>query len=199
MANYPTENIMDNSSTQLTIAGTFFNQHIRNGKVIHEEKTPNLFINEGLIYALNCAFGTSVSAVTQISDFYIGLTTASRTWDALDKADDSSSAGIHTVGSEFISYTVSANTTNRPAWAPQALASRPSTITLSDSGFEATYDITGDDTIVGAFLIDEILKNGSGDDASSSLIAGSNFSTPRAVEIGDVFKVGYILTAASGS
>jgi len=179
--------------------GIFKTTLIRNGKVIEEVEHHNSFMNEGLIYALNCAFASFLpGAPTPIPDFYIGLGTANRIPNVLDKADDTGSAGIHTVSNEFETYTVAGNGTNRPKWAPQALATRPATITLSDAGFEVSYDITADGTVYGAFIIDAILKDGSGDTASNTIVANTNFPSPRAVETNDVYKVGYILSAEVG-
>jgi len=177
----------------LKLGGEFRFQQIRDGEVVDEGLAANLFVNEGLVYALNSAFADFVGgAPTPIGNFYIGLAQANRTWQASD-----SSATIHTVSTEFELY----DEATRGQWAPQQLAI-PGTIELSDSGAEATFTIGdlsgvgGQATIYGAFLISSNTKDGSSD-SGSTLVAGSNFTSPRVVFQSDVFKIGYILRAQS--
>jgi hypothetical protein len=177
--------------------GVFYIKHFRGGKLIHEENNSNIFVNEGLVYGLNAAFGASIGgAPAALANMYIGMTTVDRVWQGTDKADDSASGGIHTVGLEFTDYTTGGDATLRPTWVPQALADI-NNIELSDSGAEATFNITADDTVIGAFLISTNLKNGTLDDATALLLAGSNFGSARILYIGDVFKVGYVLQGST--
>jgi len=175
---------------QLAIGGEFYFEHYRNGKLIDSGKSHNLFVNEGLKYALNASFGVPVGgAPSQIANMYIGLSTANRNWAAGDIADT-----IHTVGLEFEDY----DELVRQEWLPQALATT-SSLTLTNSGAEATFTISADDTIYGAFIIDNNVKEGTSDTTSSILVAGSNFTAARVLYIDDVFKVGYSLTVEAGA
>lgn len=175
---------------QMNIGGIFYLDHYRDNKLIGSSETKNLFVNEGLVYALNSAFGVSVGgAPSPVSVWYMGLSTANRTWVAGDTA-----ATVHATSSEFELYDEAA----RPAWNPQALA-LTSSITLDDSGAEAEFtigDLTGlggSANIYGGFLISTAAKTGA-NDATAILAAGSNFNNaPRVVYENDVLKVGYIL------
>ena len=179
---------------QLVIGGEFYFQHFRKGKLIFEENRKNLFVNEGLVYALNSAFGVAVGgAPSPFAQLYIGLARDSRVWNASDVA-----ATINTVSNEFTLYNTASGL--RIPWAPQALAVSGS-IELNDTGAEATYiidDLTslgGSVNIYGGFLISAQPNNGSSD-ATATLVAGSTFSNaPRTLYEADVFKVGYILKA----
>jgi len=185
---------MNKQNEQFALGGEFYLIHERNGKVLMDTRDNpdhNIFVNEGLVYALNSAFGVSVGgAPSPYSNFYIGLSTANRTWQATDVAVD-----VHTVAAEFELYDESA----RPGWAPQALAN-VSAIELNDAGAEATYTISdlsgigGTANVYGGFLISAAAKDGS-QDATATLVAGANFASVRQLYQGDVFKVGYVLKA----
>lgn len=179
-------------NTELNIGGQFYVEHYRNGELIGKELSDNLFIDEGLIYALNSAFGVPVGgAPTQVTNLYIGLATSSRNWNSADTG-----ATIHTVSAEFELY----SSATRPAWDPQALASSGS-IEITDTGFEASYTITdltslgGQATITGAFLL--TTNDKTADEPGAELIAGSLFATSRVLFEADEFRVGYTLGAAS--
>lgn len=180
---------MDKQKIELAIGGEFYTQHFRNGKLIHEDKVDNLFIDEGLIYAINAAFGASVGgAPSVISQFYVGLSKSSRNWTSADLAST-----IHTVANEAEDYVEA----TRPQWLPQSLASS-GTLELNDSGAEATFTINADFTTYGAFLINAAAKDGTGDSAGGVILAaGSNFTSSRNLLINDVFKVGYVLAIES--
>lgn len=174
---------------KLKIGGIFSFKHYRDGVLIDQGENDNIFIDEGLIYALNVGFGAPVGgAPTVISNFYNGLATANRTWLGSETA-----AGIHTLAAETEAYA----SATRPEWSPQALASSGN-ILLTDTGFETTYNINANVTVYGAFMINASAKDGSSD-ATAVLVAGSNFTSPRLLEDGDVFKVGYSLSAQSGA
>jgi hypothetical protein len=177
------------------IGGKFHFKHFRNGELLDEGVSDNIYIDQGLINALNVAFANVLAgAPAPSAGFYIGLTQANRVFQSTDKADNTGNAGIHTIGNELENYSEVA----RPAWTPQNLAI-PGTIELSDSGFEGTFTITAVATVYGAFLIDALAKDGSADLVNNVLVAGSNFTNPRNLEIGDIFKVGYDLSAQSGA
>lgn len=189
--------------SKASIGGRFYLKQYRDGNRINaageiigdddDEDSPNLFIDEGLIYALNAAFGVSVGgAPTPYSELYIGLGLANRAWNGGDVA-----ATINTIADEFELY----DEATRPAWAPQSLASAGD-VQLSDGGFEATFTISdltsigGSADVYSAFLITASAKDGSGD-VTAKLMAGSNFTAMRTLYQADVFKVGYILQASS--
>jgi len=178
-----------NTIDKLDIGGVFYFKHYRNGKLIDSGNDHNVFIKEGLVYALNAGFGVPVGgAPSPINSFYVGLATANRAWSG-----DETGATIHATSLEAEGYSQSA----RPEWTPQALADT-SNIELSDAGAEVAYDITVGTTVYGAFMIDKSAKDGTSD-TGSVLVAGANFTAPRLLEINDVFKVGYTLSAQSGT
>ena len=173
------------SKSKLQIGGIFHVQHIRKDKIIDTFDSENMFVNEGLVYALNVAYAAMIAGVpSPSSNFYIGLSTANRSWTAGDTA-----ANVNTLSNELEDYSQAA----RPAWNPQTLAT-VSSIELNDTGFEAEYTLTADVSVYGAFLINAAAKDGSSDgNAGVLLSAGSNFPAVRNLFIGDTFRVGYIL------
>lgn len=185
---------MNTQKLKLAIGGEFYFVHERDGKVLEDTRNnpdKNIFVDEGLVYALNAAFGVSVGgAPTPYSNFYIGLSTANRTWQSTDTAVD-----VNTVAAEFQLYDEAA----RPGWLPQALANTTA-IELNDSGAEATYTVSdlsgigGVANVYGGFLISSAAKDGS-QDATATLVAGANFASVRQLYQADVFKVGYVLKA----
>jgi len=180
---------MDKQISTNAMGGIFYFKHYRNDKLIAEGKQHNVFVKEGLVYALNSAFAVSVGgAPSPLVSWYVGLSTANRQWNENDDA-----ANVHNDSNEFQGYSES----TRQLWLPQDLAI-PSNIHLSNVNAEATYNITTSATLYGGFIISNGSKAGTGD-TGSILAAGANFNdgvvdTPRAVLIGDVFKVGYVLS-----
>jgi len=153
------------------------------------DKNHNLFVDQGLVYALNVAFGQSVGGTPPlINAFFIGLSKIVNPWTNILDA-----ASVHVNTDEMELYDESA----RPQWSPNALGI-PGAIEVSDTGAEVTYTISdlggGSETIYGAFLINSAPKDGSSD-ATATLIAGSDFTSSRILVKDDVFKVGYILKA----
>jgi len=187
---------MKSEASPLDFGGKFYFKHFDSeGNLKGEGDMHNLFVDEGLVYALNTAFAVSIGgAPTPISQFYVGLSTANRAWLGGDNASN-----VHVNSNEFTLY----GSSYRPDWAPQTLAI-PGSIELSDDGHEATFNIDdlsgvgGSAILYGGFIISANQKNGSGD-STATMLSGSNFSSPRELFSNDVFKIGYVLKAESGT
>ena len=171
----------------LRVGGIFTWEHIRDGETIDKGEMKQIVVNEGLTYLINAALGAIVGgAPVPFTNLYIGLTTANRSFVAGDTG-----AGINATGQEFETY----DETARPAWAVQTLATT-SSIQVDNTGAEAVFTVGdlsgsgGSQIIYGAFITSSSTKSGSGD-ASSTLLCGKNFSSPRTLYTSDVFKVGY--------
>lgn len=186
----------------ITKGGYFPIEHYRDGKLIYKGEFKNRFINEGAAYVLNASLtGSLGGAPSPLSNIYMGLGLANRVWTGDEIADDVSTpgAGVHSVAQEFETY----DEASRPEWVPNALAT-PATLEVSDAGSECVFTIGdvsglpgGNAVIYSSFIMSTNTKNGSGDNASAILIAGTNFSDmgqePRIVYTGDVLRVGYRL------
>ena len=153
----------------------------------------NVFTKEGMAYLINSSLGVSVGgAPSPISQFYVGLSLANRNW-----SEDDVAATINAIANEFQDYTE----TTRPIYDPQALAT-PAALFLDDAGGEASFtmgDLSGSGgtiTIYGFFIISAAQKNGSSD-ATATLIAGENFTTPQVMSPGGTLSVGKKLTPSN--
>ena len=180
---------MKELNSRLAIGGKFYVKHYRDGKLLDSDESCNIFVDDGLVYALNVALGQSVGGTPAlIPTFYIGLSRANRTWQSTDNA-----ATINSVANEMELY----DELTRPAWTPSTLAV-PGAIEITDTGVEAEFTVSdlsgGTETIYGAFLISTSAKDGASD-GSATLIAGSNFSNTKVLSTADSFKVGYVLKA----
>jgi len=181
---------MNKSTNKFSIGGKFYYKHYRDGKLIAEEDLgDNLFVDEGLVYVMNSSLAVSVNgggAPNPLSNLYIGITKANRAWNAGDEA-----ATIAGIADEFQLY----NEASRPAWIPQNLATA-GTVELSNETAEAVFTINTATTIYGAMIISASPKDAS-QDGSATLICGRQFDSPRPLQTGDVFKVGYVLGVTS--
>lgn len=160
-------------------AGGYFTiEHIRDGKVIHTEDTPNIVVDEGLTYILDVA----LSNATQNANHYIGIFKNNYTPVAGDVAATFAGAGV----ANEISTEV--DETTRPAWTEAGVTSKTITNSASPAAFTANTTVS----VYGAFLISNNTMGGT----SGKLIAASKFAAVRNLVSTDVLNVTYTLTIA---
>lgn len=161
------------NSEGLNLRGWFTVQHIRNGKVIHEETFPNLVTTAGK----NIALDTYLAGSTYTAAFKLGL-----------KGTGSAAAGdtlaSHAGWSEVTAYTGNRGT---PSWSSASGGSKATSAAVS-------FSINGTATVAGAILV----HGGSatpGDTATGTLFSAGDFGASRSVISGDTLNVSYTLAA----
>lgn len=173
-------------------------EHFRNGEKIGEYEGNNGIVNQGL----NDVLGVQFDAVTQKTQWYIGLINLSgfSALDATDVYDDIDQAGNG--WDTFQSYTDANNgdsTTTRPAWTTDA----PSGQSITNSTTQAIFDITASGTVKGIFVVAGQNAQTKGDHSpgttppnilwSTALFSGGDV----AVSNGDQLKVTYTVNAST--
>lgn len=128
------------------------------------------FVNEGLDHVLDVVFSDG----SQDSTHYIGLKGAG----AVDATD---TLGSYSNWSEVTDYSG-----DRPAWTEGGVSSQ----SIDNSGSPASFSITGDVTVAGAF----ICNVASGD--VGKLYCAVDFSSSRTLASGDTLNVTYTISAA---
>ena len=151
------------------------------GKVKWTDTVPNLVVNAGLAYMA----GSSLTSVTQITTWYIGLYGAGAS-NTPAAADTMSS---HAGWTEVVPYS---NATRVACTFVTATTANPSVATNSAS--PAAYTINATSTVGGAFLTSGSAKSGT----TGTLFSASDFTSPgdRAVVSGDTLNVTYTLSLA---
>lgn len=161
---------------EIKVAGKYYGQIIRAGKVIDEWEDSNLVVNEGLNALLNIMFNNS----TQITTWYLGVFEANYTPVAGVTA-----ATIASASTECTAYT----STTRPEYVEAAASSQSTT----NSANRASFVFNATKTIYGAFLISSSTKNGT----SGTLFSAARFSSSKNVDSGDELLLTYAFTASS--
>lgn len=159
---------------RIKMGGVFnFVCYDNDGNVRWEDDAFNLVVNEGLDHNLDVLF----AGETQITTWYIGLTDSTPTVAAADTLSS------HSGWTEFDEYTG-----NR-----QEFVDVRSDRSVSNSASKASFPITTDGTVGGAFLCS--VSTGT---TGTLLSAAARTGGDRAVETGDTIEVTYTFSA-SGS
>lgn len=154
----------------------FLVECIRKGRVIELEYVHNLVPTEGLNYLLSA--GTA--AGTQIPIWFCGIFEANYT-----PVSGDTMATFPSLATESTAYTEA----TRPEWveAPPAAGS------ITNSASKAVFTINATKTFFGAFLSSSSVKGGIG----GILLSASKFSTPKAMDNGEILRLTGILTSVS--
>jgi len=168
----------DEGSRNFKVGGVFSYEHIRDGEVIASGVTPNIVVDEGLNYILD----TSLSAGSQLVNFYIGIYSNNYTPQATDVMATFAGAGVAN------EVTTLVDETTRPAWSEVGVVAKALTNTASPAVFTANASVN----VYGAFLSSDNTMTGT----TGSLIAASKFTAVRALLDTDVLNVTYTLTIA---
>ena len=144
------------------------------GRLKWVEEFDNIVVNEGLNHLLDSA----LAGQTQITSWYVGLK-----GNGIPAATDSMAS--HGTWSEDQNYSEA----NRQAWTPNGAASGQS---VSNSSAKATFSISANTTIYGAFLASNSTKGGT----SGKLYAAGNFASSKTLGAGDQLLVTATFTTA---
>jgi hypothetical protein len=153
----------------------------KDGNVKWTDENHNLVVNGGLQYMC----GTSLTSVTQITTWYIGLYGAASS--NTPAAGDTMSS--HAGWTEIVPYS---NATRPACTFATATTANPSVATNSAS--PAAFTINATATVGGAFLTSNNTKSGT----TGTLFSAADFSSPgdRSVVSGDTLNVTYTLSLA---
>lgn len=167
----------------VALAGVVTLKHYRREKLIYEEVSKNLIVNQGLDHFLNVVMG----ATAKITTWYVGIFTNNVTPAAADvPSSQLGAAGTYGEGQDA-DYDLPL--TNKPEY-----IDAPSTAqVMSNSGTPAAFTIAATLTIYGAFISSVSAKTAT----TGTLLAAKQFDASRAVIDNDVLSVQYDITAAS--
>lgn len=162
--------------SNLSVAGRYDCQLVRDGKIIDEWSQENLVVNEGLNALLNIMFNAS----TQVTTWYCGLFEGNYTPVATVTA-----ANIASASTELTAYVAA----TRPEYNEAASSAQA----ITNSANRANFVFNATKTVYGAFLISTNIKNGT----TGTLFSAARFPTSKSVESGDELLLTYTITAAS--
>lgn len=142
------------------------------------QATPNLIVNEGLVFMLNTAFGTRPKTPKFYIALFNGAASVEPTWTAQNFAS---------VAGEIVSMSEGYTSATRPEWTPTDTDSN----TIGNMNAPAKLNIATSSsiTVTGAALLTASNKGGT----TGSLISATRYPASRVLQNGDTFEVGYQL------
>lgn len=165
--------------SQIFLRGVFEHDVRRNGELLGKMVDTNLIVDQGLDYILNVAYrGSGVQA--QLSTWYLGIYEG-----VYAPTGNEVAADIHTLSTETTTYTPA----TRPEWVEGTVSGQA----LTNSASRATFTMTADKTIRGAFLISNNTKEG----GVGTLSSAAEFGTARALLNTDELLLTYSIQASS--
>lgn len=158
--------------------GYFTVEHIRNGEVIHRQKSDNIVVDEGLTKILDSA----LSGGTPVTTWYVGIFKNNYTPVAADVA-----ATFPGVG-KANEITTEIDETVRPTWTEAGVTAKSITNSASPAVFTANTTVSA----YGAFMASINTLGGT----TGTLLAASKFASVRNLLATDVLNITYTLTIA---
>lgn len=161
------------------MAGRFFANVIRDGKVIYKDEigSPNVVVDEGRNHMLATEFLQAASVPTWYIGIYINTVSPVASYTA---------ASVVATAGETEAY----DEADRLTWVP--VADGPN-IKVDNSDSPAIFNINGNVTVRGAFLTSVNTKSST----SGTLMACANFGTPRALVAADQLVITYEIASTS--
>lgn len=165
-------------SEQIEVKGFQWDLEIlsEQGEVTHKESQHNLIPTQGMDFLVRSPFGDTAP----ISTFYLGLFRGNYIPTPATSAVD-----IPTNMNEFVEYSEA----ERPLWERSFAA--PSS--MDNAASKASFTITQDRTIYGAFLVSDPTKGGN----SGLVLSCVRFASPQTVTAGQVVNLSGGLTYIS--
>lgn len=146
------------------------------GNIAHKETRFNLIPSQGMDFLVRSPFGDTAP----VSTFYLGLFRGNYVPTPATSAVD-----IPTNMNEFVEYSEA----QRPSW--DRSFSAPSS--MDNSASKASFTVTQDRTIYGAFLVSDPVKGGN----SGLVLSCVRFASPQTVTAGQVVNLSGGLTYIS--
>ncbi|WP_347455705.1 hypothetical protein [Acinetobacter thermotolerans] len=144
------------------------------------ERAENLVVNEGISHILNVALGGKAKAAKYYLALFSGSTAPAPTWTA---------ANFAAVASEIVSGTEGYTNATRPEWTP--VDTNGNSIDNMAAAAQLTIATSGTLTVTGAALLTNATKGGT----TGTLISASKYPVARTFQNGDIYEIGYRLSA----
>jgi hypothetical protein len=157
------------TNSKIGLDGAFTFDHIRNGEIIHSEVSPNIVVDEGLIYAL----GTSLGSVPQKTNWYMGLYSNNYTPVAGDTGA--------TIVASAAEVTTAYDEGTRPVWTPTATTSKTA------ENLAQTFTFNTPTTVYGGMIISGATKGSTTD----TLFCATKFAAARNFQAADILQLTY--------
>lgn len=168
---------------KIGITGIVNLKHYRAGKLIYQETSQNLIVDQGLNHFLNVVMGVDA----KITTWFVGIFVNNVTPAAADTpAAQLGAAGTYGEGQDA-DYDLPL--TNKPEYIDAPATAK----VMSNSGTPASFTIAATLTIFGAFISSISAKTAT----TGTLLAAKKFDASRAVIDNDILTVQYDITAAS--
>ena len=157
-----------------------------NGEYYHRvnggpwERADNLVVNEGISHILNVALGSKAKTPKYYLALFGGATAPAATWTA---------ANFAAVASEIVSGTEGYSNATRPEWT--SVDTNGNSIDNMVTAAQLTIATSGTLTVTGAALLTNQTKGGT----TGTLISASKYAVARTFQNGDVYEIGYRLSA----
>lgn len=144
------------------------------------QRNENLVVNEGISHILNVALGGKAKTAKYYLALFGGSTAPAATWTA---------ANFAAVASEIVSLTEGYTNATRPEWTP--LDTTGNSIDNMAAAAQLTIATSGTLTVTGAAMLTNSTKGGT----TGTLISASKYSVARTFQNGDIYEIGYRLSA----
>lgn len=160
----------------ISFKGEYFHR-VNGGEWEHAD---NLVVNEGISHILNVALGGKAKTAKYYLALFGGSTAPAATWTA---------ANFASVASEIVSGTEGYTNATRPEWTP--VDTTGNSIDNMAAAAQLTIATSGTLTVTGAALLTNSTKGGT----TGVLISASKYPVARTFQNGDVYEIGYRLSA----
>lgn len=156
------------------------------GKYFHRvnggpwEEASNLVVDEGIAHILNTAFGSKPKTPKYYIALFSGATAPANNWKAENFA---------AVASEIVSGTEGYTNATRPEWV--STDTNGNSIDNMVTAASLTIATSGTLTVTGAALLTSPTKGGT----TGTLISASKYPVARTFQNGDIYEIGYRLSA----
>ena len=144
------------------------------------QRSPNLVVNEGLAHILNVALGSKAKSPGYYLALFGGSTAPAANWTA---------ANFASVAAEIVSLTEGYANATRPQWNPSE--STGNSIENLAAVASVTIATTSQLNVTGAALLTNSTRGGT----SGVLISATKYAAARTFQNGDVYEIGYRLSA----
>lgn len=144
------------------------------------QRNENLVVNEGISHILNVALGGKAKTAKYFLALFSGNTAPAPTWTA---------ANFASVASEIVSGTEGYTNATRPEWTP--VDTNGNSIDNMAAAAQLTIATSGTLTVTGAALLTNSTKGGT----TGTLVSASKYAVARTFQNGDIYEIGYRLSA----
>ncbi len=144
------------------------------------QRTDNIVVNEGISHILNVALGGKAKTAKYYLALFSGSTAPAPAWTA---------ANFAAVAAEIVSGTEGYTNATRPEWV--TVDTNGNSIDNMAAAAQLTIATSGTLTVTGAALLTNSTKGGT----TGTLVSASKYPVARTFQNGDIYEIGYRLSA----